>query len=63
VKIVDFGLSKLVKDKLMETIIGTWAYCAPEVFSRQPYDSSVDTWALGVIMFIMYFLFFVILRH
>eukprot|EP00475_Leptophrys_vorax_P021356 TRINITY_DN2906_c0_g1_i1.p2 TRINITY_DN2906_c0_g1~~TRINITY_DN2906_c0_g1_i1.p2 ORF type:complete len:169 (-),score=43.62 TRINITY_DN2906_c0_g1_i1:99-605(-) len=37
----------------METMIGTWAYCAPEVFSRQPYDSSVDTWALGIIMFIM----------
>lgn len=55
VKIVDFGLSKLVKDSqlLMTTVIGTWAYCAPEVFSNKPYDSSVDTWALGIIMFIM----------
>jgi len=55
VKIVDFGLSKLVKEDqaLMTTVIGTWAYCAPEVFSQQPYDSSVDTWALGILMFIM----------
>jgi serine/threonine protein kinase len=55
VKIVDFGLSKMVKEDkaLMTTVIGTWAYCAPEVFSQQPYDNAVDTWALGILMFIM----------
>jgi len=55
VKIVDFGLSKMVQDStlMMTTVIGTWAYCAPEVFSNQPYDNTVDNWALGILMFIM----------
>lgn len=55
VKIVDFGLSKMVHDSklMMTTVIGTWAYCAPEVFSNQPYDNTVDNWAIGILMFIM----------
>lgn len=54
-KVVDFGLSKFVNSPqgMMSTVIGTWAYCAPEVFSRRPYTDAVDNWALGVLMFIM----------
>ena len=54
VKIVDFGLSKTLKaNDVMQTVIGTWAYCAPEVFLHKPYTNAVDVWALGILMFIM----------
>lgn len=55
VKLADFGLSKVIENEtgIMHTICGTWAYCAPEVISKQPYDFSVDTWALGVLMFVL----------
>jgi len=56
VKLADFGLSKIIEGEgqaVMNTICGTWAYCAPEVISRKPYDFSVDAWALGVLMFVL----------
>ena len=55
-QIADFGLAKLlVNQTRMSTVCGTWAYSAPEVrIFRQMYDSKVDIWSLGVIMFTMY---------
>lgn len=61
VKIADFGLSKMVNDvksSVMNTVCGTWAYCAPEVKPRRPgvkstYNFKVDTWSLGVILYVI----------
>jgi calcium/calmodulin-dependent protein kinase I len=54
VKIADFGLSKLMGEKsMMKRACGTWAYWAPEILRRQPYDTSVDLWSVGVILYIM----------
>eukprot|EP00475_Leptophrys_vorax_P001052 TRINITY_DN10551_c0_g1_i1.p1 TRINITY_DN10551_c0_g1~~TRINITY_DN10551_c0_g1_i1.p1 ORF type:complete len:342 (-),score=102.47 TRINITY_DN10551_c0_g1_i1:75-1100(-) len=50
VKIVDYGFSQWLKS---DDLLGTVAYHAPEVCSKSPFDKSVDTWALGVIMFVM----------
>lgn len=54
-KVADFGLSKLLPEPTaqMRTVCGTWAYCAPEVISRQKYGPEVDNWTLGVLMFIL----------
>lgn len=36
-----------------KSIVGTPAYMAPEMLLTQPYDFSVDWWALGVVLFTM----------
>eukprot|EP01083_Nonionella_stella_P159812 521805_1 len=55
IMVSDFGLSKIAEesDKPMDTICGTWAYCAPEVIKREPYTPVVDNWSLGILMFIL----------
>ena len=56
VKLLDFGLAKLVSmdepDDLMTTegaILGTAAYMAPEQLRIDPMDHRVDLWSLGVV--------------
>ena len=55
IKLTDFGLSKMVKkqkDKAF-TICGTPQYLAPEILSDDGYDSTVDWWSLGCVMYEM----------
>lgn len=52
IKLVDFGLSKLVKlGERTGTICGTLQYMAPEILSGEAYTHVVDWWSLGVVMF------------
>lgn len=51
-KLIDFGLSKQVKNKKMKTIVGTPYYIAPEVLQGK-YGLKCDVWSLGVIMYIL----------
>ena len=63
IKLSDFGLCKYqensnqkkhVRDrKLQYSTVGTPDYIAPEVLYQKGYDSSVDFWSLGVILFEM----------
>ena len=56
VKIIDFGLSKiLASDQVATTQCGTAEYFAPEVLRHQGYDKSVDWWAIGVLIYEMMF--------
>ncbi len=58
VKIIDFGLAKVLKSSngyKTAIFLGTKGYLAPEMLQRREYDFKVDTWALGVIMFILLF--------
>ncbi|KAK0717155.1 kinase-like domain-containing protein [Lasiosphaeria miniovina] len=50
IKLSDFGLSKESQDYL-NTLCGTRLYAAPEIFRHQSYDSAVDIWSLGVVIF------------
>lgn len=55
-KISDFGLSRAVREplaRLMLTGCGTVGYVAPEIIRKEPYNAKVDTFALGVIAFIV----------
>lgn len=54
-KLADFGISKLMPhdEADFQTSVGTVTYMAPEVYLHQPYDKSVDVWALGIIFFEM----------
>jgi len=54
VKLADFGLSKIVSQKvMMQTACGTPGYVAPEVLKAQGYDKEVDYWSIGVITYIL----------
>jgi len=58
VKLVDFGFARFFRDGKsgedvdMKTALGTPGYAAPEILLRQKYNSSVDIFSLGVILFI-----------
>jgi len=64
-KIIDFGLAKqlpymkLSEDNTLRkytkchTLCGTPEYVAPETIMGSPYDSAVDIWALGVMLYEM----------
>ena len=50
-KIGDFNASKVMKQQLMETMIGTPNYQAPEIWEQVPYGSKCDVWGLGCCLF------------
>lgn len=53
VKILDFGLARIVKAPEVEAgpIAGTPAFVAPERLQREPYDRGVDVYAVGVLLY------------
>lgn len=56
VKIIDFGLSKLIGARDItrsKTTQGTVAYMSPEQIKGKTIDSRVDIWALGVVLYEM----------
>ncbi len=54
VKIVDFGLSKMIgPSELCDEPFGTFGYVAPEVLKGRMYGKAVDIWALGIISYTM----------
>jgi len=53
IKIIDFGLCKTMHEPNASSFLGTRGYLAPEMLQRRLYSKAVDTWALGVIVFVL----------
>ncbi|CAJ0964549.1 unnamed protein product [Ranitomeya imitator] len=55
IKICDFGLSvvNVGEDDLLEELVGTKGYIAPEVMDREGYNHLVDSFSFGVILYMM----------
>jgi len=53
-RLADFGLGRLLDEqRSARTVCGTWAYTAPEVTSRAPYDYKADMFSFGVILYVI----------
>jgi calcium/calmodulin-dependent protein kinase I len=52
IKVIDFGFSSLYSEEA-KGIVGTPMYMAPEIVSKQKYNSKVDIWSLGIMTYIM----------
>jgi len=56
VKIIDFGMSKVLpRLKYLTTLCGTPYYTAPEVVQDRKYNHACDLWSVGVILYVMIF--------
>ena len=52
VKIIDFGLSKIVlPDEHLQECCGTPAFAAPEILDKQKYGKQVDIWSIGCLLY------------
>lgn len=55
VLLADFGFATYLPESgLVTRRCGTPAYCAPEVWKKQPYGKSCDAWSLGTVMFMLF---------
>lgn len=57
VKIVDFNISRKVKDYNSElfSLVGTPHFSAPELLEEKLYDNRVDVWSIGINFYFMIF--------
>ncbi|KRW99413.1 Protein kinase-like domain [Pseudocohnilembus persalinus] len=57
IKLADFGFCRPLKDKdeMVQTMLGSPIYMAPEVLRGQEYCIKADIWSLGVVYFEMLF--------
>jgi serine/threonine protein kinase len=53
VKLIDFGLSKVIKRSNLHQIAGTPFYMAPEVVNGDSYGFKADMWSIGVLLYVM----------
>ncbi|XP_012328759.1 serine/threonine-protein kinase 17A [Aotus nancymaae] len=54
IKIVDFGLSRMLKNsEELREIMGTPEYVAPEILSYDPISMATDMWSIGVLTYVM----------
>lgn len=51
-KIIDFGLSRMVSSDELHSVVGSPYYVSPEVL-HGTYDSKCDVWGVGVLMYVL----------
>ncbi len=55
-KVIDFGVAKDTNGKdYTNSFIGTTHYMAPEIILGKNYNTSVDYWSMGIILYEMYY--------
>ena len=53
-KLIDFGFSiNLQASHMTSSFLGTVGYLAPEIVGNKYYNTSVDNWALGILLYVM----------
>eukprot|EP00041_Stephanoeca_diplocostata_P025491 m.669015 g.669015 ORF g.669015 m.669015 type:complete len:489 (-) comp22758_c0_seq28:302-1768(-) len=52
-KLTDFGLAIKTNETKFHGFCGTPAYMAPELVRRLPYNTAIDVWACGTILYIL----------
>jgi len=52
-KIADFGFARIPEpgEDMLQSMVGTPYFMAPEIHNRQGYDDTADLWAIGVVLF------------
>ena len=58
IKLIDFGVAKVMNSKITKTFVGTPLYLAPEIIETNlghcdGYTIECDIWASGILMFIL----------
>ena len=53
IKLIDFGLAKILTDTPVRDMVGTTEFIAPEIINFEPITTAVDMWALGVTVYIV----------
>jgi len=53
IKLADFGLSKVYTGEALQTACGTPFYVAPEILQSDGYDHKIDTWAAGILLYVL----------
>ena len=55
-KLLDFGFATILNhDHLEITMCGSPGYAAPEIYEQSGYDTKVDIFSLGVVLYLLYF--------
>ena len=54
IKVTDFGFATFFdSEKKLDEVLGSPIYMPPEIVKKQLYDSKVDVWSAGVVVFIL----------
>ena len=51
IKLIDFGLSKIIEQERTKSLCGTPEYFAPEMIMGRSYDFSLDFWTVGILLY------------
>ena len=62
-KLCDFGFERIIdKESFLKSVVGTPAYLSPEELRVGKFNRSLDMWSVGVIVYVRYVFFLVVLR-